>query len=220
MEGRGDPDTAPSARCHPARAASCSFASDVAGPCVAGAARRDAASRAPRGDAAGRHSRNHLAMASRHRAPPVGAPVTPGPFRAHCYAPQGPVRGAAACPGERVLGLPPDPRRAGRARHHRGAVHGLADPQERRDRPGAPQGRPGLGRVPRSQAQGILALDFSAVGLLNGTKVYVVAVIEHGTPAFGSWEPPGTRPSPGSSSRPEPAHGPGRRGYAGEIRAA
>jgi putative transposase len=33
----------------------------------------------------------------------------------------------------------------------------------------------------RSQAQGILALDFFTAGLLNGTKVYVLAVIEHGT---------------------------------------
>jgi putative transposase len=33
----------------------------------------------------------------------------------------------------------------------------------------------------RSQAQGILALDFFTADLLNGSKVYVLAVIEHGT---------------------------------------
>ena len=33
----------------------------------------------------------------------------------------------------------------------------------------------------RSGAQGILALDFFTAGLLNGAKVYVLAVIEHGT---------------------------------------
>jgi len=33
----------------------------------------------------------------------------------------------------------------------------------------------------RSQAQGILALDFFTADLLNGTKVHVLAVIEHGT---------------------------------------
>ena len=33
----------------------------------------------------------------------------------------------------------------------------------------------------RSQAQGILALDFFTADLLNGTKVYVLAAIEHGT---------------------------------------
>jgi hypothetical protein len=45
VEGRRDPDAAPSACCRPARAASRSFEVDVAGPGVAGPARRDAASR-------------------------------------------------------------------------------------------------------------------------------------------------------------------------------
>jgi putative transposase len=40
---------------------------------------------------------------------------------------------------------------------------------------------PGWAEFLRSQAQGILALDFFTVDLLNGTKVYVLAVIEHGT---------------------------------------
>ena len=44
----------------------------------------------------------------------------------------------------------------------------------RRDGPGWPE-------FLRSQAQGILALDFFTAGLLNGAKVYVLAVIEHGT---------------------------------------
>jgi len=40
---------------------------------------------------------------------------------------------------------------------------------------------PGWAEFPRSQAQGILALDFFTADLLNGAKVYVLAVIEHGT---------------------------------------
>ena len=40
---------------------------------------------------------------------------------------------------------------------------------------------PGWAEFLRSQAQGIVALDFFTAGLLNGTKVYVLAVIEHGT---------------------------------------
>jgi transposase len=40
---------------------------------------------------------------------------------------------------------------------------------------------PGWAEFLRSQAQGILALDFFAADLLNGTTVYVLAVIEHGT---------------------------------------
>ena len=40
---------------------------------------------------------------------------------------------------------------------------------------------PGWAEFLRSQAQAILALDFFTAGLLNGTKVYVLAVIEHGS---------------------------------------
>jgi len=40
---------------------------------------------------------------------------------------------------------------------------------------------PGWAAFLRSQAQGILALDFFTADLLNGTKVYVPSVIEHGT---------------------------------------
>ena len=79
------------------------------------------------------------------------------------------------------MGVPADPRRARGARHHGGAVHGLADPQERRDQPGSAPGWPKLAGFLRSQAQGILALDFFTADLLGGTKVYVLAVIEHGT---------------------------------------
>jgi putative transposase len=39
---------------------------------------------------------------------------------------------------------------------------------------------PGWAEFLRSQAQGILALDFFTADLVNGTKVYVLAVIEHG----------------------------------------
>ncbi len=40
---------------------------------------------------------------------------------------------------------------------------------------------PGWAEFLRSQAQGSLALDFFTADLLNGTKVYVLAVIEHGS---------------------------------------
>jgi putative transposase len=48
------------------------------------------------------------------------------------------------------------------------------DPAPRRDGPGWPE-------FLRSQAQGILALDFFTADLLNGTKAYVLAVIGHGS---------------------------------------
>jgi putative transposase len=40
---------------------------------------------------------------------------------------------------------------------------------------------PGWAEFLRSRAQGILALDFFTADLLNSTKVYLLAVIEHGT---------------------------------------
>jgi transposase InsO family protein len=48
------------------------------------------------------------------------------------------------------------------------------DPAPRRD-------GPGWAEFLRSQAQAILALDFFTADLLHGTKVYVLAVIEHGS---------------------------------------
>jgi putative transposase len=53
---------------------------------------------------------------------------------------------------------------------------------------------PGWAEFLRSQAQGILALDFLTAGLLNGTTVYVLAAIEHGTRrvrVLGATENPG-----------------------------
>jgi putative transposase len=43
------------------------------------------------------------------------------------------------------------------------------------------RGGPSWAEFLRSQAQGILALDFFTAGLLNGTTVYILAVIEYGT---------------------------------------
>jgi putative transposase len=79
------------------------------------------------------------------------------------------------------VGIPADPRRTRGTRHHGGAVHGLADPQGRWHQPGTARDGPGWAQFLRSQAQGILALDFFTAGLLNGTTVYVLAAIEHGT---------------------------------------
>jgi putative transposase len=148
---------------------------------MAGAAGRDAADRPPRRDAAHRHSGHRLALASRHRPSPLGASVAPRSFRAPASAPQCAVGGAAAGPGDESWGY----------RRIHGELAGLGitvaastvwqilksagiDPAPRRDRPGWPE-------FLRSQAQGILALDFFTVDLLNGAKIYVLAAIELGT---------------------------------------
>jgi hypothetical protein len=53
----------------------------------------------------------------------------------------------------------------------------------------------------RSQAQAILALDFFTADLLNGARVYVLAVIEHGTRCVRVLGATENRPSHGSFSR-------------------
>ena len=106
--------------------------------------------------------------------------MTPGPVRAPGGASRSAIGGAAAGPGERVAGIPPDPWRARGTRHHGGTLHGqiLKDagisPAPRRDGPGRAE-------FPRSRAPGISALDFFTAGLLNGAGACVLAVIEHGT---------------------------------------
>jgi putative transposase len=69
------------------------------------------------------------------------------------------------------------------------------DPAPRRDGPGWPE-------FLRSQAQGILALDFFTADLLNGAKVHVLAVIEHSTRRAGYWAPRSIPSRRGSCSRP------------------
>jgi putative transposase len=78
-------------------------------------------------------------------------------------------------------GIPADPRRARGTGHHRSAVHGLGDPQNAGIDPAPRRDGPGWAEFLRSQAHGILALDFFTADLLNGAKVHVLAVIEHGT---------------------------------------
>jgi hypothetical protein len=73
----------------------------------------------------------------------------------------------------------------------------VADTQERRNRSSAAPERPGLGGVPAVPGAGILALDFFTADLLNGSKVYVLAVIEHGTRRIRVLAPRRTRSIPG-----------------------
>ena len=124
---------------------------------------------------------HHLAVAPGHRLPPVVAPVAPGPFRRP--ATHRKVRSV-------VLRLARENESCGYRRIH-GELAGLGitvapstvwqilknvgiDPAPRRE-------GPGWAEFLRSQARGILVVDFLTADLLNGTKVYVLAVIEHGT---------------------------------------
>jgi transposase len=50
----------------------------------------------------------------------------------------------------------------------------------------------------RSQADALLACDFFDTFTLSGTRLYVLAVIEHSSRRIRVWVPPRTRPPPGS----------------------
>jgi hypothetical protein len=98
--------------------------------------------------------------------------------------------------GRLSWGVPADPRRARRTRHHRGTVDRVADPQGRRDRPSIPQGRPWVGRVPAIPGTGN-----PGAGLLHGRPAqWHEGIRPRGDPS-GSWAPRSTPSSPGSSSR-------------------
>ena len=103
---------------------------------------------------------------------------------------------------------PPQPRRACRTGHHGRAVHGLADPQERRDRSGAPPGRPGLGRVPAVPGAG----DPGA-GLLHRRPAQRSQDLCPGRhrarlpPRPGPWRHRAPRPGLGRAAGTEPADG-------------
>jgi len=79
------------------------------------------------------------------------------------------------------VGLPPRPRRTGSARV---TVAPSTVWQILKDAGIGPAPRrdgPGWAEFLRSQAQAILALDFFTAHLLNGTRAYVLAVIEYGS---------------------------------------
>jgi putative transposase len=142
---------------------------------------RDAADRPSRRDAADRHPGHHLAVARdiiRHRWGRLsrqgrsGRPATHRKVRSVVLrlARENESWGYRRIHGELAgLGITVAPSTVWQILKNAGI-----DPAPRRE-------GPGWAEFLRCQAQGILALDFFTAGLLNGTKVYVLAVIEHGT---------------------------------------
>jgi putative transposase len=95
-------------------------------------------------------------------------------------------------PAKTRMGVPQDPRGAGRAGSQGRSVHCMGDPQDQRNRPIPATGRAGLVTIPALPGRRDLASDFFTAGLLDGTQAHVLAVIEH------------TRPGASASSCPAP----------------
>ena len=133
MEGRRDLDPAPPAR-GPAEAAAAPPEPELGGPGPGrGPARRDTESSPPRTAAAG-HPEHHSALAPRYRPAPLGYQVHAGQDRPACDPPEYQGPGPPARTREHRMGLPQDPRRAGRARSRGRCVDGMGDPQGQRRR--------------------------------------------------------------------------------------
>src|ERR1019366_4765493 len=142
----------------------------------------DPESAAPGAAAAGppRHDR---ALAPRHRPPPLGRQVHARQDRPPGHQPEHQGPRPAAGPGEPRMGLPQDPRRAGRPRSEGSGVDSVGHSEEGRNRPRAAPRRagPAWSQFLRSRAEAILACDFFTADLPGGTQAYVLAVIEHAT---------------------------------------
>jgi len=93
---------------------------------------------------------------------------------------QGP--GPPARTREHRMGVPQDPRRAGRARSRGRCADGMGDPQGQRRRSRSPAtDRAGLAAVPEFSSRPNPGAAFFTAGLPGGTQAYVLAVIEHAT---------------------------------------
>src|SRR6185437_14021793 len=135
------------------------------------------------------------ALAPRYRPPPLGRQVQTRQDRQASHPPDHQDPSAPASPREPRLGLPQNPRRAGRSGSENSSVDGMGnleqgwvDPALRRTAPTWPQ-------FLRSQAEAILACDFFTAELLDGTTAHVLAVIEHATRSVRilgvTWHPAG-----------------------------
>src|ERR1019366_1691766 len=100
--------------------------------------------------------------------PPLGGPVQARQDRPAGDPPERQGTGPPASPGEPRMGLPQDPRRAGRPGSEGSGIDGVGNSEECRNRPGAAADRACL----------VAVCDFFTAGLPGGTQAYVLAVVE------------------------------------------
>ena len=79
------------------------------------------------------------------------------------------------------MGVPQDPWRTGRPGSEGSGVNGVGDSEECQHRPRAAANRAALVTVPALPGGGNPGAAFFTAGLLDGTRAYVLAVIEHAT---------------------------------------
>src|ERR1022692_1888311 len=178
VEDGRDLDPAPPAR-GPAAAAAALPEAELGGPGPPrGAAQRDTQSAPPRTAASG-HSGHDPALAPRHRPPPLG-PRGPCTARPAARPPAGPSRpSSTGWPGKPRMGLPQDPRRAGRPGSQGRCAGRMGDPQDQRHRPRSATDQAELVAVPALPGRGD-----PGVRPLHGQPArrhpgLVLAVIEH-----------------------------------------
>ena len=109
--------------------------------------RRDTESASP-GAAAGGHPGHDPALAPRHRRAPLGGAVHAGQVRPPGDPQEHQGSGPPAGPGEPRMGVPQDPRGAGRPGSQSRGVDRMGDPQDQRHRPRAATDRADLVAVP------------------------------------------------------------------------
>ena len=217
MADRRDLDPAPPAR-RPATAAAGPPAPDLSGPGTArGPAQRDTQSAAP-GAAAAVHPRHDPALAARHHPPPLGRQIQAWQDRPPGHPPEHQGPGPPASQGEPRMGIPQDPRRAGRPGGHRRRVDRMGDPQGQRHRPRAATDRANLVAVPAVSGRGD-----PGVRLLHGRPAQRHPGLRPGRNRARDPAHPHPRHHPPSHRRmdrpagPQPPHGPWRASAPGQI---
>ena len=100
------------------------------------------------------------------------------------------------------MGVPSDPRRAGRPGREGSGVDGVGDLKNAGINPAPRRCGPPWSQFTRSQAEAILACDFFSADLLDGTQAYVLAVIEHVTRRIRIPESHSIQPERRPPSRP------------------
>jgi putative transposase len=120
-------------------------------------------------------------LAPRPGRTPPRCRVTPETTGTAAYRAVHPRSYPAPGTGEPQLGLPPHPRRTTGPRRESSRLHRLGDPAGRRDRPVTRTELEYLGGLPALPGRGPAGLRLLETVSLSGARLFVFAVIEHGS---------------------------------------